>query len=144
MGELLHTAAVRQHPHRHRSACSAPPPPPPPSDSPYPEPTLDEVVTAIKRLKNNKAPGICNILQEMLKYGGDNDHMAMHRLILGIWRTEAASQDFKRDILIPIPKKGDSSLCSNYRTIALQSIPAKVYANVIRARLSEHLGIPAA
>ena len=116
------------------------PPPPPPSDSPYPEPTLDEVVTAIKRLKNNKSPGVCNILPEMLKYGGEDVHLAMHRLILGIWRTEAAPQDFKQDILIPIPKKGDSSLCSNYRTIALQSIAAKAYANVLRARLSEHLG----
>ena len=61
----------------------------------------------------------------MLKYGGDEVHMAMHRLILGIWRTESAPQDFKQDILIPIPKKGDSSLCANHRTIALQSIAAK-------------------
>ncbi|KAL3147527.1 hypothetical protein ABBQ38_014581 [Trebouxia sp. C0009 RCD-2024] len=38
-----------------------PAPPPPPSDSPYPEPTLDEVVTAIKCLKINKSPGVCNI-----------------------------------------------------------------------------------
>ena len=47
------------------------PPPPPPSDFPYPEPTLDEVVTAIKRRRNNKAAGIRNILPELLKYGGD-------------------------------------------------------------------------
>ncbi len=98
-----------------------------------------EVVTAIKRLKNNKAPGVCNILPEMLKYGSDSVHAALYRVILGIWRTEQAPQDFKQNILLPIPKKGDASLCSNYRTIAVQSIAGKAYANVVSARLSEWL-----
>ncbi len=98
-----------------------------------------EVVTAIKRLKNNKIPGLCNILPEMLKYGGDSVHAALYRVILGIWRTEQAPQDFKQDILLPIPKKGDASLCSNHRTIALQSIAGKACANVLSARLSEWL-----
>lgn len=46
---------------------------------------LDEVVKAIKRLKNNKASGFCHILPEMLKYGGDFVHLSFHRVILGIW-----------------------------------------------------------
>ena len=75
----------------------------------------------------------------MLKYGGDAVHAALYRVILGIWRTEQAPQDFKQDILLPIPKKGDASLCSNHRTIALQSIAGKAYANVLSARLSEWL-----
>ena len=96
-----------------------------------------EVVT--KRLKNNKAPGVCNILPGMLKYGGVSVHAALYRVILGIWRIEQAPQDFKQDKLLPIPKKGDASLCSHYHTIALQSIPGKAYANVLSARLSEWL-----
>ena len=75
----------------------------------------------------------------MLKYGGDSVHSALYRVILGIWRAEQAPQDFKQDILLPIPKKGDASLCSNYRTIALQSIAGKAYANVLSARLSQWL-----
>jgi len=78
-------------------------------------------------------------LPEMLKYGGDFVHSALYRVILGIWRTEQAPQDFKHDILLPIPKKGDASLCSNYRTVALQSIAGKAYANVLSARLSQWL-----
>ena len=50
-----------------------------------------------------------------------------------------APPDFRQDILLPIPKKGDTSLCSNYRTIALQSIVGKAYANVLSAGLSEWL-----
>ena len=75
----------------------------------------------------------------MLKYGGDSVHLALHRVILGIWRTEQALPDFKQDILLPILKKGVASLCSNYRTIALQSIAGKAYANVLSTRLSEWL-----
>ncbi len=76
----------------------------------------------------------------MLKEGGEEVHLALHRLFLGIWRTEAAPKHFKQDVLIPIAKEGDSSLCAKHRTIALQSIAAKAYANVLRARLSECLG----
>ena len=104
-----------------------------------PEPTLDEVVTAIKRLKNNKSPGGCSILPEMLKYGGAAVHTALHRIILGAWRSESAPADFKQDIVIPIPKKGDSSDCSAYRTIVLQSMAGKAYAQLIRARLKDWL-----
>ena len=66
-------------------------------------------------------------------------HSALDRVILGIWRTEQAPQDFKQDILLHIPKKEDASLRSNYRTIALQSIAGKAYANVLSACFSQQL-----
>ena len=93
------------------------------------------MVAAIKRLKNNKSPGGCSILSEMLKYGGDAVHAALYHIILGAWRTESAPADFKRDVVIPIPKKGDSTDCSAYRTIVLQSVAGKAYTQLIRARL---------
>ena len=42
-------------------------------------------------------------------------------------------------MLLPIPKKGDAFLRSNYRTIALHSIAGKAYANVLSACLSQWL-----
>lgn len=39
---------------------------------------------AVKRLKNNKSPGVCIILPEKLNRGGDNVHLAMRQLILSI------------------------------------------------------------
>ena len=65
-------------------------------------------------------------------------HPALHRVVLAIWPTEQAPQDSQQDILLPIPKKGDASLCSNHRTIALQSIASKAY-NILSARLSDWL-----
>ena len=75
------------------------------SPPPHSEVTLAEVVTAIKRLKYNRSPGVCNILPEMLKYGGDSVHSALYRVIFGVWHIEQAPQDFKQNILLPIPKK---------------------------------------
>jgi len=72
-------------------------------------------------------------------YAGDSVNSALYRVILGIWCTKQAPQDFKQDILLPIPKKGDASLCSNYRTISLQNLAGKAYAIVLSARLSQWL-----
>ncbi len=44
---------------------------------------VDEVVTAIKRLKNNESPGVCSILSEVLKWGGASVHSELYRVILG-------------------------------------------------------------
>ena len=44
----------------------------------------------------------------MLKYKGDSMHSVLYRVVFGIWRTEQVSQDF----LLPIPEKGDASLCA--------------------------------
>ena len=114
-------------------------PPQPAGQFACPEPTLQEVVTAIKRLKNNKSPGGCSILPEMLKYGGDAVHSALYDVILAAWRSESAPADFKQDVVVPIPKKGDSTDCSAYRTIVLQSMAGKAYAQLIRARLKDWL-----
>ncbi len=59
--------------------------------------------------------------------------------ILGIWRTrKAPAADFKQDILITVSKKGDIFLCYS---IALLSIPGKIYANVLSPRMAEFLEI---
>ena len=43
-----------------------------------------------------------------------------------IGKTQQWPQDWKRSVLIPIPKKGNAKGCSNYRTIALISHASKV------------------
>ena len=43
-----------------------------------------------------------------------------------IWKTQQWPQDWKRSVFIPIPKKGNDKICSNYHTVVLISHTSKV------------------
>ena len=49
------------------------------------------------------------------------------------------SQDWKRLVLIPIPKKSNAKICSNYHTIALISHASKVMLKILQARLQQYV-----
>ena len=49
------------------------------------------------------------------------------------------TEDWKRSIFIPIPKKGNAKECSNYRTIALISDASKVMLKILQARLQQYM-----
>ena len=82
-------------------------------------------------------PGLDHILPEMLKYGDEAVAQALHAIILEVWETEQAPADFKRDPLIPVPKKTGVADCKNLRILTLQPVAAKVYAMLVRECLSD-------
>ena len=49
------------------------------------------------------------------------------------------TQDWKRSVFIPIPKKGNAKECSNYRTIALISHTSKVMLKILQVRLQQYV-----
>ena len=49
------------------------------------------------------------------------------------------AQDWKRLVVIPIPKKGNAKDCSNYRTIALISYASKVMLKILQAMLQQYM-----
>ena len=51
----------------------------------------------------------------------------------------AVSQDWKRSVLIPIPKTGNAEECSNYHPIALISPASKVMLKTLQARLQQYV-----
>ena len=53
--------------------------------------------------------------------------------------TQQWSQDWKRSVFIPIPKKGNPKECSNYCTIALVSHSRKVMLKVLQARVQQYM-----
>ena len=63
----------------------------------------------------------------------------MHSICQQIWKTQQWPQDWKRSVLIPIPKKSNAKECSNYHTIALISHASKVMLKIIQVRLQQYV-----
>ena len=55
----------------------------------------------------------------------------LHSICQQIWKTQQWPQDWKRSVLIPIPKKGNAKECSNYHTIALISHASKIMLKIL-------------
>ena len=73
-------------------------------------------------------------------YLTSNTKLNLKRTIdLQIWKTQQWSQDWKRSVFIPIPKKGNVKECSNYCTIALISHTSKVLLKILQARLQQYV-----
>ena len=66
--------------------------------------TLDELVKCNNQLKRRKSPGIDNILNEHLIYGGPALHHAIQRLFNIILATENIPRSWKTSIIIPLYK----------------------------------------
>ena len=63
----------------------------------------------------------------------------LHSTCQQIWKTQQWSQDWKKSVFIPIPKKGNAKEYSYYRTIALTSHASKVMLKILQARLQQYV-----
>jgi len=100
-------------------------------------PTYKEVSDIINKLKRNKAPGTDNIPAELVKYGGYILKHRMYNLILLIWSKEQLPVEWLQGIICPIYKKGERTICSNYRPITLLNIAYKIFTIILNNRLSK-------
>ena len=56
-----------------------------------------------------------------------------------IWKAQYWPQDWKKSVIIPIPKKGNAKECSNYRTVALISHASKLVLIILQVRLQQYM-----
>ena len=98
-----------------------------------------EVKWALGSITTNKASGGDRIPVELLQILKDDAMKALHSICQQIWKTQQWSQDWKRSVFIPNPKKGNAKECSNYRTIALISHASKVMLKILQARLQQYM-----
>ena len=100
--------------------------------------TLDEIVRAVKLLKQGKACGPDNILPEHIIYGGDYLYLRLKKIFNEIINLEKIPSSFKDTIIIPIYKgKGkDPLLTKNYRGISLSSVVGKLFERVLLLRMT--------
>ena len=80
-----------------------------------------EVNWALGSTAVNKASGYDGIRAELFKTTKVwlfNAIKVSHSTCQQIWKTQQWPQDWKRSILIPIPKKGSTTECANHWTVA--------------------------
>ena len=70
--------------------------------------TMDEMVRAIKGLKDGKAPGGDGIPAEVWKYGGANLSNRLHRWIMNVWEEGHVPQAWKDANIVIIYKKKET------------------------------------
>ena len=87
----------------------------------------------------NKASGDDGIPAELFQILKDDAVKVLHSICQQIWKTQQWSQDWKKSVFIPIPKKGNAKECSNYHTIAIISHASKVMLKILQARLQHYV-----
>ena len=71
-----------------------------------------EVKWALGGITTNKASGGDGIPVELFQVLKDDAVKVLHSICQQIWKTQQWTQDWKRSVFIPIPKKGNAKECS--------------------------------
>ena len=81
----------------------------------------------------NKASGGDGIPLELFKTLLNDQSVALNM------SANMRPQDWKKSVLIPVPKKGCTKECSNHQTIALISRASKIMLKILHARLQHYV-----
>ena len=98
-----------------------------------------KVKWALGSITTNKASGGDGIPAELFQILKDDAVKVLHSIYQQIWKTQQWPQDWKRSVLIPIPKKSNARNFSSYHTIALISHASKVMLKILQARLQQYM-----
>ena len=91
-----------------------------------------EVRWALRSITMNKASGGDGIPLELFQTLKDDAVKVLHSICQQMWKTQQWPQDWKRSVLIPIPKKG---MPKNIQTTALISHARKVMLKILQVWL---------
>jgi exonuclease III len=97
--------------------------------------TLEEVIGAVRDLKQGKAPGVDNIPAELLTNAGEISYRVLWKICTEVWNKGKWPKTWTKSLIITMPKKGNLKKCNNYRTISLISHPSKVLLRIMLSRL---------
>ena len=104
-------------------------------------PTREEIIHAVKKMKNGKAAGPDGIPAEALKTDRGTAADMLLPLFEKIWEQEEIPTDWKDGHINKLPKKGDLSSCENYRGITLLSVPGKVFNRILLERMRDAVDV---
>lgn len=94
-----------------------------------------EVTEVVKKLLGGRALGVDEVRPEFLKALDVVGLSWLTRLCNIAWTSGTVPLDWQTGVVVPLFKKGDRRVCSNYRGITLLSLPGKVYSGVLERRV---------
>ena len=102
-------------------------------------PTIEEIEKSIKALGNGKSPGVDNIQAEMLKTQSNMVARKLEEVFKLTWKNEEIPEEWQKEVIIKLPRKGDLENCNNWRGVTLLSVQSKVLGRVIIVRVRDAL-----
>eukprot|EP00745_Piridium_sociabile_P014995 TRINITY_DN220_c0_g1_i2.p1 TRINITY_DN220_c0_g1~~TRINITY_DN220_c0_g1_i2.p1 ORF type:complete len:782 (+),score=58.82 TRINITY_DN220_c0_g1_i2:69-2414(+) len=97
----------------------------------------EEVMLAIKKLKNGKAAGPDRLIGEFFKHSCDSTLTFLVKLFNYLFDNGIYPENWTESIILPLFKKGDANDTNNYRGVSLCNISSKLYSSIINNRLQE-------
>ena len=94
---------------------------------------------ALGSITTNKASGCDGIPVELFQILKDDAVKVLHSICQQMWKAQQWPQDWKRSVVVPIPKKGNAKECSNYHTVALISNASNVMLKILQAGLQQYM-----
>jgi Reverse transcriptase (RNA-dependent DNA polymerase) len=100
--------------------------------------SYESILSKISQLKLGKASGCDAICAEFLIYGKTAITEVLHVLFNQILTLKKIPDDWKKSLIVPVFKKGDSSQIENYRPIALTSVPRRLFERLILDKIHDY------
>lgn len=88
--------------------------------------------------KQKKSAGENGIGTELIKYGEQTMQIKVCEILEEVWEQGELPERLKNAVVIPVHKKVHTTLCQNFRAIALLDTTCKVLATIIKGRLQSY------
>ena len=103
---------------------------------------MDEVRAVLKKMKRHKAPGLSELVTEMILATGDIGTHWILDLCNGIVKEGSIPEDWKSSVVFPVYKgKGDPMECGSYSGIKLLEHAMKVIERIFEHRIRQQIVI---
>ena len=100
-------------------------------------PRKEEIIAAIRSLKNGKSPGQDNLSAEVFKAHPQLAAYLLQPLFTYIWEGKKLPKDWTEGVIVKIRRKGALKNCNNWRGITFPSVPSKILAKIIIQRIAD-------
>ena len=97
------------------------------------------IVTKIKKLKDNKSPGIDGITPKLLKEIAEEISVSLAIMFNLSLREGTVPHEWKHANVVPIFKKGNRCKAENYRPVSLTSVVCKRLEALLRDHMVDFL-----